>query len=98
MTDLNALAERLEKWADEEEADSKRGYVTFVGVDDLRQAAQALRGMGDAFAWASEWTGIGGVSRALHLTEADAIENAVWMEGRHFPLFARSALKGGGSE
>ena len=41
--------------------------------------------------WASEWEGKGGLSRASHATEQEAIDNARWMNGRHFPLYAAAA-------
>lgn len=44
-----------------------------------------------AYAWASEWTGMGGLVRALHTTEQEAADNAEWMNGRVQPLFTHPA-------
>lgn len=65
-----------------------------VGSVDLGVVADTIlsRGEGtEAVAWASEWQGIGGPSRAFHYCEEDAIDNAKWMEGRAFPLYAHPA-------
>jgi hypothetical protein len=43
-------------------------------------------GSGEPVFWASEWQGKGGVSRATHPTEAEAVENAKWMGGRYYAL------------
>ena len=94
MTDLNALAERLER----------RGAQLQYGpiADDLRQAAQAIRGMGDYLPEVP--------SQAMLDEIALAGDHAV-LSGQIYPEMdsagliysavrhqARSALKGGGLE
>lgn len=54
------------------------------------------RGEGEAYAWASEWHGIGSDAHALHDTEEAAEDNARWMNGYAFPLFAAPATYGKG--
>lgn len=44
---------------------------------------------GEAVAWASEWVGLAGTVRAVHLDKHEARDNAKWMHGRSFPLYAQ---------
>lgn len=51
------------------------------------------------YGWASEWTGRDGkLHHAFHGTEAEAHDNAEWMHGRAFPLFAAPPAGVGGQE
>ncbi len=83
MTDLNALAERLEGAI----LSSGYGNHVYVEEEDLRQAAQALRGMGAEYVALQQKL----IDRQAELIEANA---------EIIRLRARSALKerGGGSE
>lgn len=56
-----------------------------------RRAPVSVAAEGEAVAWASEWQGIGGLSQALHANRHAAADNAKWMAGRFFPLFAHPA-------
>lgn len=56
-----------------------------------RRAPASVAAEGEAVAWASEWQGIGGLSQALHANRHAAADNAKWMAGRFFPLFAHPA-------
>lgn len=47
---------------------------------------------GDPVAWASEWEGIGGQSRAIHTCEHEARNNAEWMGGSIVPLIPASDI------
>lgn len=52
----------------------------------------STRQVGEAVAWVSEWTGIGGPARALHATRPEARRNAKWMGGVYTPLIPASDL------
>lgn len=95
-TDLNALAERLENRATSFEAMSSL-YEYSPLVADLRQAAQALRGMGEADnETRASWDAV----EQIAANQSDIRVSIILFDAvnRSRAIFARSALKerGGG--
>lgn len=59
-----------------------------MSADHIGEATNIIAPMeAVAYAWASEWTGVGGHAHALHTTEQEAVDNAEWMNGRVLLLY-----------
>jgi hypothetical protein len=63
----------------------------------VNRTARAVIAAMQPVGWASEWQGLGGLARALHDTKEAADDNAEWMDGRSFALYALPAPPGVGS-
>jgi len=98
MTDFKALSERLASLADDGDytiqwEDEGRQLLTDDEIDDLRQAARLIAGMGEPYAWVVRWPTEDGRAAALCPIKPDL---SMWpAETSLTPLFA-AAQEGAG--